>query len=45
MLFLGEYRVNYTGQGRIVIPKKIREAIGKTNSITGILTYKRNEAV
>lgn len=34
MLFLGEYRVNYTGNGRIVIPKKIREALGKTKSFT-----------
>lgn len=27
MLFLGEYRVTFTGHGRIVIPKKIREAL------------------
>lgn len=29
MLFLGEFEVNFTGQGRINIPKKIREALGK----------------
>lgn len=34
MLFLGEYRVTFTGQGRIVIPKKIREALGKTRTFT-----------
>lgn len=34
MLFLGEYRVTFTGKGRIVIPKKIREAIGKTHTFT-----------
>ncbi len=34
MLFLGEYRVNFSGQGRVVIPKKIREALGKTKVFT-----------
>jgi len=34
MLFLGEYKVTFTGKGRIVIPKKIREALGKTNTFT-----------
>jgi len=34
MLFLGEYRVNFTSSGRIVIPKKIREALGKTKTLT-----------
>lgn len=34
MLFLGEYRVNFSGQGRIVIPKKIREVLGKTKTFT-----------
>ena len=34
MLFLGEYRVNFSGQGRIVIPKKIREALGSTKTFT-----------
>ncbi|MBI3366593.1 division/cell wall cluster transcriptional repressor MraZ [Candidatus Roizmanbacteria bacterium] len=34
MLFLGEYRVTFTGKGRIVIPKKIREEIGKTGTFT-----------
>lgn len=29
MLFLGEFEVNFTGKGRISIPKKIREALGK----------------
>ena len=34
MLFLGQYRVTFTGQGRIVIPKKIREALGKAKIFT-----------
>jgi MraZ protein len=34
MLFLGEYRVNFSGQGRIVIPKKIREALGEVEAFT-----------
>ena len=34
MLFFGEYLVNVTLGGRIVIPKKIREALGKTKSFT-----------
>jgi len=34
MLFLGEYRLAFTGQGRIVIPKKIREALGKAKTFT-----------
>jgi len=34
MLFLGEYRVNLTEGGRVVIPKKIREVLGKTKSFT-----------
>jgi len=34
MLFIGEYEVNITLGGRIVIPKKIREALGKTKSFT-----------
>jgi|SRR3989338_1712798 len=34
MLFLGEFRIAFTGGGRIVIPKKIRDAIGKTTTIT-----------
>lgn len=34
MLFLGEYRVAFTGQGRIVIPKKIREALGRAKTFT-----------
>lgn len=36
MLFLGEYRVTFTGQGRIIIPKKIRDALatGKTFTLT-----------
>jgi MraZ protein len=34
MLFLGEYRVNFSGQGRVVVPKKIREALGKTKTFT-----------
>ncbi|MBI4008899.1 division/cell wall cluster transcriptional repressor MraZ [Candidatus Roizmanbacteria bacterium] len=34
MLFLGEYSVTFTGQGRIIIPKKIREAVGKAKTYT-----------
>lgn len=34
MLFLGEFRVNFSGQGRFIIPKKIREALGKTKTFT-----------
>lgn len=34
MLFLGEYRVTFTGQGRIIIPKKIREALGTGKTFT-----------
>ncbi|OGK62322.1 division/cell wall cluster transcriptional repressor MraZ [Candidatus Roizmanbacteria bacterium RIFOXYB2_FULL_38_10] len=34
MLFLGEYRVNFSGQGRIVIPKRIREVLGQTKTFT-----------
>lgn len=33
MLFLGEFEVSFTGQGRILIPKKIREALGETKSL------------
>jgi len=34
MLFFGEYGVNITAGGRLVIPKKIREALGKVKSFT-----------
>ncbi len=36
MLFVGEYRITFTGQSRIIIPKKIREALdnGKTFTLT-----------
>lgn len=34
MLFLGEYRVNFSGKGRIVVPKRIREVLGKTKTFT-----------
>lgn len=34
MLFLGEYRVVFSGQGRVVIPKKIREALGSSKIFT-----------
>ncbi|MBI4040024.1 division/cell wall cluster transcriptional repressor MraZ [Candidatus Daviesbacteria bacterium] len=27
-MFLGEYQLNFSGQGRVVLPKKIREDIG-----------------
>lgn len=34
MLFLGEYGVTFTGQGRIVIPKKIRDALADARVFT-----------
>lgn len=34
MLFVGEYQVVFSGSGRIVIPKKIREALGDVRSFT-----------
>ncbi len=34
MLFVGEYRVVFTGAGRIVIPKKIRDALGSGQTFT-----------
>ncbi|OGK14728.1 division/cell wall cluster transcriptional repressor MraZ [Candidatus Roizmanbacteria bacterium RIFCSPHIGHO2_02_FULL_37_15] len=34
MFFVGEYRVTFSGQGRIIIPKKIREALGKGKTFT-----------
>jgi len=34
MFFVGEYRVTFSGQGRIIIPKKIREALGSGKTFT-----------
>lgn len=34
MFFVGEYQVNFSGQGRIIIPKKIREALGTGKTFT-----------
>jgi|SRR3989338_4667663 len=34
MAFLGEYLVSFTGQGRLVIPKRIREGLGKQATCT-----------
>jgi MraZ protein len=34
MFFVGEYRVTFSGQGRIIIPKKIREALGTSKTFT-----------
>ncbi len=34
MFFVGEYRVTFSGQGRIIIPKKIREALGEVKTFT-----------
>ena len=34
MFFVGEYRVTFSGQGRIIIPKKIREALGEGKTFT-----------
>src|SRR3990172_4644473 len=34
MFFVGEYRVTFSGQGRIIIPKKIREALGNGRTFT-----------
>jgi MraZ protein len=34
MLFFGEYLVNFSGNNRIIIPKKIREALGNKKTFT-----------
>ena len=34
MLFFGEYQVNFSGQSRIIIPKKIREALNNKKVFT-----------
>ena len=34
MAFLGEFYCSFIGQGRLVIPKKIREALGKGDFFT-----------
>lgn len=34
MFFVGEYRLTFSGQGRIIIPKKIREALGAVKTFT-----------
>lgn len=34
MLFLGEFTVAFSGPGRLVVPKKIRETLGKDNEFT-----------
>lgn len=34
MLFLGEYYVSFSGQGRLVVPKKIRELLGQAKGFT-----------
>ena len=34
MFFVGEYRITFSGQGRIIIPKKIREALGNGKTFT-----------
>ena len=34
VFFVGEYRVTFSGQGRIIIPKKIREALGTSKTFT-----------
>ena len=34
MFFVGEYRITFSGQGRIIIPKKIREALGTGKTFT-----------
>ena len=33
MVFYGEYQVSFTGQGRIVLPKKIRELLKGNNFV------------
>lgn len=33
MLFLGEYQVNFSGPGRLVLPKKIRELLKGTSFV------------
>ncbi|MEO6508485.1 MAG: division/cell wall cluster transcriptional repressor MraZ [Patescibacteria group bacterium] len=42
MMFLGEYEVSFTAPGRIVLPKKLREAI-VSNSV--VLTKGANECL
>ncbi|RJP47117.1 MAG: division/cell wall cluster transcriptional repressor MraZ [Armatimonadetes bacterium] len=32
-MFLGEYEVQFTGHGRIVLPKKFRQELGKTEEV------------
>lgn len=32
-MFLGEYRTKFTGQGRVVLPKKLREELGKKQEV------------
>lgn len=34
MLFLGEFTVTFSGPGRLVIPKKIREVVGRDTEFT-----------
>lgn len=34
VFFVGEYNVTFSGQGRIIIPKKIREALGGNKTFT-----------
>ncbi|MFQ5452397.1 MAG: division/cell wall cluster transcriptional repressor MraZ [Candidatus Paceibacterota bacterium] len=34
MLFLGEFHVSFSGKGRLVVPKKIRQALGKETTFT-----------
>lgn len=34
VFFVGEYEVTFSGQGRIIIPKKIREALGVGKAFT-----------
>lgn len=34
VFFVGEYQVTFSGQGRIIVPKKIREALGGGKTFT-----------
>jgi len=32
-MFLGEYKLNFTGKGRIALPKKFREQLGEQSQV------------
>lgn len=32
-MFLGEYYTNFTGQGRVILPKRFRQELGKSKTV------------